>query len=247
MGHPGGMGAAPETQIQWIEMSDYTLAPSGSGHGIRGFYFALWAGDVCAVEAEHPDDAHQFLRALATLAYPLSGTFRFNGKKFNMRNYKGLLECKRKIGYIAHDAALISNLTVRQNILLHRFYFENDLSIDLGDNLKSMCDIFGVCQKLDKRPADLNSLERQIAIVLREINKKPEVLLLDRPEDFIGHAKSDILGRMLSDWIDQRKPVVFVSFDRRLVRRFATRKILINNGTLTTVDIRKPNGDEQNV
>jgi ABC-type lipoprotein export system ATPase subunit len=227
-----------------IEMSDYTLAPTGSGYGIKGFYFALSVGDVCAIEAQNPDDAHQFLRALATLVNPVKGAFRFKGRLLNLKNYKELLDCKKKVGYIAPDAALISNLTVRQNILIHRYYFENDLTIDLDDKLNSMCNTFGVCQKLDRRPADLNSMERQMAIVIREISKEPEVLLLDRPEDFIGHAKSDMLVQMFNDWIDQRKPVVFVSFDRRLIRRFATRKILITNGSLTTVDVKRSMGDD---
>jgi ABC-type lipoprotein export system ATPase subunit len=227
-----------------IELCDYTLAPAGSGNGIEGFYFSLSPGDVCSIEAQNPDDAHQFLRALATLVYPLKGTFRFMGRRLNLKNYKELLHCKKKIGYIAPDAALISNLTVRQNILIHRYYYENDLSIDLDDKLNSMCDTFGVCRKLDRRPADLNSMERQMAVVIREISKGPELLLLDRPEDFIGHAKFDMLVQLFNDWISQRKPVVFVSFDRRLIRRFATRKILITNSTLTTVDIKRSLGDE---
>ncbi len=227
-----------------IELSDYTLAPAGSGNGIAGFYFSLSPGEVCSIEAQNPDDAHQLLRALATLVYPLKGTFRFMGRKLNLKNYKEVLECKKKIGYIAPDAALISNLTVRQNILIHRYYYENDLSIDLDDKLKSMCDTFGVCRKLDKRPADLNSMERQLAVVIREISKGPQLLLLDRPEDFIGHARFDMLVQLFNDWIEQRKPVVFVSFDRRLIRRFATRKILITNGTLTTVDMKKSLADE---
>ena len=83
-----------------------------------------------------------------------------------------------------------------------------------------------------------------MAVVIREISKGPDVLLLDRPEDFIGHAKFDMLVQLFNDWINQRKPVVFVSFDRRLIRRFATRKILINNGSLTTVDIKPSMGDQ---
>jgi ABC-type lipoprotein export system ATPase subunit len=227
-----------------IEMSDYVLAPSGSGHGISGFYFALSPGDVCAVEAQHPDDAHQFLRALATLAYPLKGTFRFQGRRRNLRNYRELLGYKRMVAYIAADAALISNLTVRQNILIHRYYFENDLNIDLDDKLNTMCDTFGICRKLDRRPADLNPMEKQMAIVVREISKDPLLLLLDRPEDFISHAKFDLLVQLFKEWIGQRKPVVFVSYDRRLIRRFATRKILITNGSLTTVEVKRPLADD---
>lgn len=226
-----------------IEMADYTLPPVGSGDGIEGFHFALSEGDVCAVEAPKPDDGHQFLRAVATLAYPCKGTYRFMDNELNLKNYRELLTCKKKIGYIASDAALISNLTVRQNMLIHRYYFENDLSIDLEDQVGHMCDALGVCQKLDRRPADLNSMERQLAIVIREISKNPDVLLLERPEDFVGHARFDMLVRLFNNWIAQRKPVVFVSSDRRLIRRFANRRILIADGHLASINTKRSLGD----
>jgi ABC-type lipoprotein export system ATPase subunit len=220
-----------------IEMVDYTLEPQGSGKGINGFNFALSNGNVCAIEAQNPDDANVFLRALATLAKPVRGTYLFEGDRINLKSYEDMLRCKPKIGYIAPDTALISNLTIRQNILLQRYYFENDLSIDLDDHIKSVCDTFGINEKLDMRPAELNSMDAQIAIVIREISKNPMVLLIDRPEDFIGHAKFDYLVQIFNDWISNHKPVVFISYDRRLVRRFANRKILITNGVLNTVDL----------
>ncbi len=223
-------------------MSDYTLAPQGSGHGIKGFYFALSPGDVCAVEAQTPDDAAIFLRAVATLIRPVKGTYRYDGKRIDLKSHKDLLECKPKIGYIAPDAALISNLTIRQNILIQRYYRENDLTIDLDEKLQTLCDTLGICSKLDMRPADLNLMESQMAIVIREISKKPQVLLLDRPEDFIGHAKFDILVEIFNDWIAKMKPVIFLSYDRRLIRRFANRKVMITNGVLTTVDVKQTMG-----
>ncbi len=226
-----------------IEMSDYALPPLGSGDGIREFHFALSQGDICAVEAPKPDDGHLFLRTVATLICPRKGTYRFMEKELNLRNYRELLSCKRRIGYIASDAALISNLTIRQNLLLHRYYFENDLSIDLDDQVSHLCDALGVYQKLDRRPANLNSMERQMAIVIREISKNPDVLLLERPEDFVGHARFDMLVKLFNDWIDQHKPVVFVSTDRRLISRFANRRILIANGSLAMTSTKRPLGD----
>jgi ABC-type lipoprotein export system ATPase subunit len=220
-----------------IEMTDYVVAPHGSGQGIHGFHFALHRGNVCAVESDCPDDAMIFLRAVATLHRPLAGAYRYAGIHIDLKSYEEMLQCKPKIGYIAPDAALISNLTVRQNLLLQRYYYENDLNIDLDDDLASMCDTFGIREKLDKRPGDLNSMEKQMAIVIREISKHPQVLLLDRPEDFIGHTQYEALVEKFSDWVDEQNPVVFISYDRRFYRRFANRKILISNGELTTVDI----------
>jgi ABC-type molybdenum transport system ATPase subunit/photorepair protein PhrA len=77
--------------------------------------------------------------------------------------------------------------------LIHRYYFENDLSINVDDKIQLLCDTSHIADKLDHRPSDLNKMEVQMAIVIREISKNPEILLLDRPEDFIGHANFDML------------------------------------------------------
>jgi ABC-type ATPase involved in cell division len=87
-------------------------------------------------------------------------------------------------------------------------------------------------------------MEIQMAIVIREISKKPQVLLLQRPEEFIGHAKFGVLIKIFNEWIAKQKPVVFITYDRRLIRRFANRKILITNGTLTAVNIKRTSGDK---
>jgi ABC-type lipoprotein export system ATPase subunit len=214
------------------------MAPFGSGLGINQFYFALSKGDVCAIESTHPDDAIAFIKALATLVRPLKGTYRWNGRKKDLNNYRELLACKQCIGYLAPDTALISNLTLRQNLLLRRYYFENTLNDKLDDELETLCTNFNILNKLDQRPTGLNSMETQAAILIREIIKKPQVLLLNRPEDFFGHANFEQISKLFGRWIEEQRPVVILSYDRRLVRRFANKKILITNGSLTTVMIR---------
>lgn len=222
-----------------IELYDYVLAPLVSGYGINQFSFALSQGDVCAVEASHPDDAILFMRALATLVAPHKGVYRFDGKSKDFGNYRDLLDCKQRIGYIAPDAALISNLTLRQNLLLRRYYFENTLSDRLEGTQRTLCRSFNIYDKLDKRPTGLNTMDVQAAIVIRELTKNPKVMLLVRPEDFIGHPYFDLLGRLFNDWIDKQLPVVILSYDRRLVRRFANRKVTITNNVLTTADMKR--------
>ncbi|MBT8342906.1 MAG: hypothetical protein HKP58_03380 [Desulfatitalea sp.] len=225
--------------MNMIEISDYALPAIGSGVGLSGVYLALGHGDVYAIDSRNADDAHTLLRALATLIRPLTGVYRFKGRTHDLRKYGDMLCCKRLIGYVAPDAALISNLNVRQNLLLQRYYYENRLDIDLDASVLSLCDDFGIADKLDQRPAGLNAMEIQAAIIIRELTKRPEILLLDQPENFIGHAKFDLMVEIFNQLIDDRLPIVFLSHDKRLVRRFANKKILITNGTLTTV-ILKP-------
>ena len=225
-----------------IELSDYTLAPYGSGHGIFDFSLSVSRGDICVVDADETDDAHGFLRALATLVRPLKGVYRFKGKKIDLRHHKEALRCKRQIGYIAPDAALISNLTLRQNLMLNRYYFQNDLSLPLDERNGSLCNAFGLNEKLDKRPAALNTMESQAAIVIREVCKEPEILVVNRPEDFLGHARFDLLTQLFNQWVDHELPVVLWTHDKRLIRRYANRRIVIAKGSLTTVAAKPPNG-----
>lgn len=224
-----------------IQISDYTLAPIGSGEGLNGIHFSLSRGDVCAVESQNPDDTHLFMRALATLIRPSKGTYYYEGIRIDLSDPRASMGCKRKIGYIAPDAALISNLTIRQNLLLVQYYFSNDLTIDLNEKQNHLCRSFGIDTKLDKRPAELNNREIQAAVVIREVFKKPELLLLINPEEYIGHEKFDLMTQLFNDWTAASKPVVFHSYDRRLVRRYAKSKIIISNDTLSTIDMKRLN------
>ncbi len=222
---------APES-MHVLELTECKLKPNGPEFGSRGFSFVISKGDMCAIEAETPDDGHLFLRVLAGLIRPLAGTFHFESKQLEITDYQELIRYKHRIGYIAPDAALISNLTVRQNLLLSRYYFENSLKINLDEKTCDLCRDFGISAKLDDRPASLNATEAYAAIIIRELNKEPRLLLLNQPENLIGHDRFDLLTTLFSNWSARSLPVVFLSYDHRLIRRFATRRITILNGSL---------------
>jgi len=223
------------SKVSLIELLDYSIIINGAKEGINDLYFTLAPGDVCCIDADLQDNAHGFLKALATLIYPLEGIYRYNGEKLDFSDYRNLLSTKRKIGYIAYDAAMISNLTVRQNLLLERFFFENRLDIDLTETVKEMCDNFGLIDKLDVSPTQLSSIDLQMAISIRELTKSPEVILLDRPEDFIGHARFDRLFRFFQKMVKKGMTAVFNSYNTEFIDEFATRKIVIHGHGLTSV------------
>ena len=220
-----------------LQLQNYTLAPRGAGDGIENAAFTLDEGDVCAVESTHPDDAQLFLKALATLIRPLEGVYIFRGRSHDLKNYNAMLACKKKIGYVARDAALISNLSIRQNLLLQRQYNENQIDIDLDAKVLALCDDFGLIEKLDKRPSELNTMEIQAAIVIRELTKRAEMMLLSQPEDFIGHAKYELLVTLFNTLIEERLPIVLLSYDQRLLEGFANRRVTISNGSLRVENI----------
>lgn len=216
-----------------IELNDYSLAPSGSSCGLKPCRFAIGPSDVWAIEAGFIDDAHQFLRALATLNRPLSGTYRYRGQMIDFNDHQKLLELKRKIGFIAPDMGMISNRTVKENLLLMRYYDENSFAVTLDAKTIALCRQFDLYDKLDRRPGQLLPIEFRTAIAIREIVKPLELLLLDRPEDVVAHDRIDFFADLLQSVIDAGHPVVLYTNDQALVSRFATATLRIAKGCLT--------------
>lgn len=189
-------------------------------------------GEIVAVDAASPADGRHLLRILATLASPESGRYRFNGDIVALNDYRRCLSVKRRIGYVAADAAMISNRTLRENLLLSRFYYENDLSLDLDETVTRLCTQAGLHTKLHWRPSELSDGELQKAIMIREIGKCPAVMLIDRPENFMTLVEDDRLFNHLKNMIHSGTAAVFLSLNRQ-VNEMANRRL-----TLTGKEIR---------
>lgn len=217
------------------ELSDYSLAAEGFGKGLKNIYFALSEGDSCCIQADSSDDARMFLKALATLVGPQTGTYRYMGETIDFSDYRHLLAFKRKIGYVGRDSVMISNKTVRENLFLMRSYFENSLSLDIDEKALKLCKIFNIEDKLDFHPGTLRPVDLRIAIAIRELTKSFDILLLEHPEDYFGSSRSDLFNDILADTLEHGHAVVFFSNDQNFIDAFSNRKVLITGGTLKQI------------
>ncbi|MBT3310991.1 MAG: hypothetical protein HN931_02295 [Desulfobacterales bacterium] len=219
-----------------IELSNYNLQPANTGNGLINMYFALSQGDTCSIEADSSDDAQLFLRAVATLVRPETGTYLYKEEKLVLYNYRKLLPFKKKIGYITPSSALLSNRTLRENLLLIDNYYNNSLSRKLNETTEELCDMFKITNKLEMRPTNLNQLEKLRAITIRELIKSPDFLIIERPEDYIWHTSFDEIDERLKSLLVGDKPVIFYSYDNDFTKKFSNKKILITGGHVTTVN-----------
>ena len=194
---------------------------------------AVAHGDVIAL-VDHPaEDGRHLLRILATLARPEQGDYRFNGKRMDLKDYRQCLSVKRQIGYVAPDAALISNRTVRENLLLSRSYSENDLTLDIDRRVAFLCMGAGLSQMLNRRPSVLSDGELLKAITIREMAKTPAVMLIDRPEKFMEISDNDGIFYHLKNMVRRGTALVFIS-QRRQFTGLANRQFSVAGGEIRT-------------
>jgi ABC-type lipoprotein export system ATPase subunit len=210
-----------------VTLENYELHDMTTGSHLQDFNFSLAPGETCSLLADDSDTAHLLTRALATLAYPISGRYIFLDAVLDFGKYQNLLEHKKQIGYFGPDAALVSNLTVRQNLLLSRAYFENRLDLDLDDNVKDLCDAFHLTEKLDLRPTALSPLDIRAAIMTREIAKPLKFFIMDSPEDLIGQPGFDFLVTRIEQKAAAGIPLVLLCENNKLIDRLTDRTVRI--------------------
>jgi len=215
-----------------IEMSDYALPAIGIHRPLQPFDFSLAPNDVCRVDADTAEDAQAFIRAVATLFHPVSGTYRYRARRLNFGDYRAMLPIKKEIGYIGPHAALICNRSLRDNLIMMRSYFENTLVPTLDEETAELCHHFRLTGKLGLRPVDLELADIRAAIAVRELCKNPAVLLVENPEDYIGYANLAQLVKQMNNVIGKGRPVVYTCGHEDLVRTAATRTLSIKNGML---------------
>lgn len=214
------------------ELTAYKMACPDGSTLLNADHLALSRGDVCTVESESAQSPALLFRALATLSSPVSGTYRFMGEVLDFTDYRLLLPFKRKIGYIGHDAALLSNRTIKENLLLGRHYFENNLSIGLDEWAATLCRTFNISEKLDIRPSDLTPAETMTAVMIREMTKPSALLLIDRPEGFMDDSYLRAFADSLQVLIKKQIPVVMHS-NENMMNRLSEKTIRIRRGAVT--------------
>jgi len=216
-----------------IELIDYTIAADASKDSPKQFSLSLDRGDICAIGTDSSAQACTLLKGLATLLYPLSGSYIFMGEMLDFSDYRNLLPFKKKIGYIGTGAAMISNLTIEDNLLLMRHYAENSLDIPIEGFVADLLRLFGLEGVLTMRPGEVAPLSRRLAIAVRELAKSPDLLLVEYPEDYIGQANLPVFRQVLAQMPLPRTVVAMVSDDGGLVSEFANVYVSIVEGNLT--------------
>ncbi len=216
-----------------IRLTDYSLEPLGDGNGLKNINLVLSKGEAFSIGTDSPDDAHLLLRGIATLEPPKCGQFFYKGKELDFSDYRSLLAYKKNVGYIASDATLISNRSMHDNLMLMRYYFENSTSILMSEEVIELCRVFELGKKLDFKPHQLGPEENRLFVIVRELSKNPEILLVERPREFLRTKSFEALKGVLRNLIRKDLALVFFSTDEAFTKEFSQRQILINKGRVT--------------
>ena len=166
------------------------------------------------------------LRMITGLDEPTSGDIYIDGKKIN-----DLTPGKRDIAMVFQNYALYPTMTVRENI---EFGLENKKvpKEERKKRVQEICEVVGLTQYLDRKPATLSGGQRQRVALARALVNKPALLLADEPTGNLDPKTSEEIMKLLEQINDRGTTVVVVTHNKDIVNSMRKRVVTMHEGSI---------------
>ncbi|HEY8355801.1 MAG TPA: ribosome-associated ATPase/putative transporter RbbA [Methylophilaceae bacterium] len=117
---------------------------------------------------------------------------------------------RRRVGYMSQSFSLYTELTVRQNLVLHArlFHVPED---EIPERVDEMVRRFGLQDALDALPDSLPLGIRQRLSLAVAMVHKPELLILDEPTSGVDPVARDNFWRLLVELSRRERVTIFIS------------------------------------
>ncbi len=120
------------------------------------------------------------------------------------------LDTRRRIGYMSQAFSLYTELTVRQNLVLHARLFQVPEQ-EIPHRVEEMAERFGLHDILEALPDALPLGQRQRLSLAVALVHKPELLILDEPTSGVDPVARDAFWQLLIDLSRRDHVTIFIS------------------------------------
>lgn len=208
-----------------------TLSRVGKSFGavtlFDGFDLSIGDGEFVVLVGPSGCGKSTLLRLIAGLDRPDNGEIRIGERRVDR-----LPPGERGVAMVFQSYALYPQMTVAQNIAFPLRMAGRPKS-ELDESVRRTCELLGLADLMDRRPAELSGGQRQRVAIGRAIVREPDLFLFDEP---LSNLDANLRAQMRREFAELharlRATTIYVTHDQAEAMALADRIVLMRDGRI---------------
>lgn len=212
---------------------DHVSASERNQTLVEDISFTVQRGEAVALVGSNASGKGLVLRLCAGLEAPASGTVRVLGADPARATEEQLMELRQRVGFVFAKPALISNMTVFNNVALPLRYHTVLPETEIQERALARLTECGVDAFRDRMPSDLTLGDARQAALARAMVLDPDILCVD--EVLLGLDADELvrLRKILERYRKAGRPTIVATVNAPTsLLRVMDRLVLLRDGRL---------------
>ncbi len=214
-----------------INISDITIN-YGNEIVIENLSLKINKGELLVLTGRAGSGKTTLLKSIAGLMPTNSGNILINNKNITEYNKKEMLNYYTNTGFVFQNSALISNITLWDNLALYYKYHTNLSDDEIMNKITPYLDYVEFSGNLNLRPSTSSVGEKMLINIIRAISADQELILWDEPIAKIDQITSQKVEKIIQDLKESKKTMILTTHNMKFASTVADRIAILHDGKI---------------
>lgn len=236
-----------------LEVNDLHVKGQHGLKALNGTTFNVRAGEILGIAGVDGNGQSELIYALTGLKKIDSGSVRLKGQDITNKSPREI--SKSGVSHIPedrHKRGLVLDFTVSENLVLQTYFqppFNKNGFLDykeIDKHAEKLIKEFDVrTSSIYNRARGLSGGNQQKAIIAREYNKNPDLLIAAQPTRGLDVGAIEYIHKRLIELRDQGKAVLLISFELDEILNISDRIAVIYEGQIVGEVLPEETNDQE--